>query len=189
METQSLNIIQTLIASIAAIAAVVAIGISVWQLGVQREHNRISLKPLLDPYTDHSRNGDEMVFSYLLKNHGIGPATIETAVFENNGKEYPIHEGSTDKIEKLVKDVLGDQVQYQIERTTCFGPESVMPAGDERLLLKIRFPTWTEPYQAAVSKAVLETSFTVAYTSIYGETFKKHFKERGPIIDDEAPES
>lgn len=68
------------ISAVAAIVAICALGASIWSGVVARQHNRMSVTPLL-VMSFSSAEEDERV-GILISNHGVGPGRIvEVAVF------------------------------------------------------------------------------------------------------------
>ena len=64
----------------AAIIAVVALGVSIWQGYLTRHQNRLSVRPLLFAFADFTRGQKES--GLILTNRGYGPALLnESSVY------------------------------------------------------------------------------------------------------------
>ena len=78
MENNATNVISLC----AAIVALSALGVSIYQSYLMRKHNRLSLRPFLN--LDHSYN-DLHPISIKVFNNGCGPAIVKNVDFKING--------------------------------------------------------------------------------------------------------
>lgn len=159
-----------------AIIALIAIGISVWQIIVQRKHNQISLRPALATSTHthvvKSDGGNVMILSYSVKNHGLGPAEIESVTIERGELSYRIDGGGTKIIRKVISDALDEKFAHEIVSTSGFGKKSVLPSNAERRLIQVLFKEWRPEMEESVFKLMDEFELKITYKSVHGETFK-----------------
>lgn len=68
----------------AVLISILALVATFYQLYLQRSHNEKSLKPLPQIVLDDYK---KQLFVHL-KNHGVGPLTIEKLIFEKDSKEF-----------------------------------------------------------------------------------------------------
>ena len=69
------------------VVAMIAVGISSWQMWVQRKHNRVSVTPHLSEHTRTSVNNGVISLQFNIANNGIGPAFINSFTVLHNGKK------------------------------------------------------------------------------------------------------
>lgn len=65
--------------------AVMAVVVSIWQVRISQEHNRLSVRPFMDSFTGWV-SGDE--WRITLSNEGVGPAIITGIDYNVNGNTY-----------------------------------------------------------------------------------------------------
>ena len=61
-----------------------ALFVSVWQINVSQNHNKLSVKPYLDNHLIQS----DSTLTVTISNAGFGPAIIKKITFNYKGKEY-----------------------------------------------------------------------------------------------------
>ena len=66
------------------VIALSALFVSVWQVRISHQHNKLSVKPYLDYHLIQIDSTLEVSFS----NEGFGPAIIKKITFTHNGKKY-----------------------------------------------------------------------------------------------------
>jgi hypothetical protein len=66
------------------VIACVAVCISIWQGWVTRQHNKLSVKPILEIFTSTTKDGTSM--GVRVENHGTGPAIIKDFFVYFKGK-------------------------------------------------------------------------------------------------------
>lgn len=65
--------------------AVLAVVISIWQVRISQEHNRLSVRPYMDFFYGWATQD---IWQLTLSNEGVGPAIIKEVKFFFKGKEY-----------------------------------------------------------------------------------------------------
>ena len=101
-----------------------ALFVSIWQINISQNHNKLSVKPYLDYHLIQS----DSTLTVSISNAGFGPAIIKKITFKHNEKEY-------NSLEKLlissgeIKNRLGS---YQYKKN------SIIPAEQSKLLLKLK---------------------------------------------------
>ena len=64
--------------------AVLAVVVSIWQVRISQEHNKLTVRPYLDYFYGWSPKG----FRLELSNQGFGPAIIKNIDYRFDGKSY-----------------------------------------------------------------------------------------------------
>ena len=155
--------------TIALVASILAVIFSWQQNNITEEHNRLSVKPILQitPMVegDNKRNG------LYLSNVGLGPAIIKG--FEVRTKSHNISGFESDKWDIVLKAVS--------LRADCFATgwptdNATVKADDEIPLLSI---TNSDNRDRCLLEMIglvggEEINITVTYQSIYGDTYVEH---------------
>ena len=128
----------------ALVTAVVALAATIWQAAITRQHNKLSVRPVL---TLHRREIDGLI---ELKNNGFGPAIIQS---------YEIYKDG----ELVLQDSMHGLLPIEFEAPEVF-PGVAIAAGSS-------FPLITaKTNQLANHIAPMESlNFRVVYRSIYGQ--------------------
>lgn len=163
---------ESITAAAAVVAALIALGIGVWENIQQRQHQRLSVFPSLG-YIIELRNVDadaSLQAEIQIVNDGVGPAIID---------ETRIRVGQPDGTERVYStwteaatalEAWGVQVAGHAE----FREGSVFGAGRERSWVTLQLPA-AEESQAAVQRfaELLERlTVTIRYHSIYRDEFR-----------------
>jgi len=130
---------------LAALAtAISALGATIWQARIAREHNRLSVRPVLTLHRNEAEGYIE------LKNSGFGPALVQ---------EYEVYLSGTQIDLSDMSDVL--PVEF-------IAPEikvgAAIAAGASIMLVRVITP------HASCVEPMQNLNFRVEYQSIYGET-------------------
>ncbi|MEM8886855.1 MAG: hypothetical protein AAGD28_02635 [Bacteroidota bacterium] len=127
------------------IIALSALVVSVWQMSSMEEHNKLSVRPLLDfhVYTDDS------IRSVSFSNEGLGPAIVKKISFSKNGKSF---DRAYDMLKYLGR--LDD-----ISASYNYSKNSVVSPGANKLILGVR------------DFKYLGVRVEIVYESIYKEKF------------------
>jgi len=151
------------IASCCAIfIALVAMVVAVYEARVTREHQEISVWPMLTTYsTSLAKVGDSYKnFGVVLKNEGLGPAIIKRITYKYNGEEYQ-------GIQDIVLKVIPDQTNYI--RTDKKVIRIILP-GEEKMLYATDF---TQKNKEKFGKAIGgNLAGEICYCSLYERCWK-----------------
>lgn len=104
--------------------ALIALFVSIWQIKVSQNHNKLSVKPYLDYHLIQM----DSTLTVSISNHGFGPAVIKKISFERGGITYSSLENFLQESGE-VKNRLGS---YQ------YGKNSILPAEQTKLLVKLK---------------------------------------------------
>ncbi|MGX1927309.1 hypothetical protein ACUALS_19425 [Vibrio sp. NH-7] len=149
----------------AAVIALSALGVSVWQSVLNREYFRKSTKPHL--CIDQTLT-DEKLLGFTLQNNGLGPAIItDFCVLVDGYRLCSLH--PDDQMEKAFS-ILGiDQIGYG-----CYIPskQQSISTGCTLQLLEIDDASYSSDIQVGIEQIATSITFEIEYESIYGEKFR-----------------
>ena len=124
------------------VIALSALIVSVWQVKLYQDHNKLSVKPYLDY---HLIQSDSLTVSF--SNQGLGPAIINNVTFKFNGKIYP----------SLMEVLTAANERENILQRNNYPPNSIIPPGEKQFLLRLKKGTFRN------------ISVIIAYKTIYEE--------------------
>lgn len=147
------------------IVAMCALGLTFWQGFITRQHNKLSVKPMLK----FVMKRELRFYELKLMNCGVGPARIMT--FQNYFDNEPVSE------ETILQSVL-DNMELDSEYNVCSNPDCfVIPVGESITILKVSHKSENN---LELSKSFSKRYWAlVGYCSIYNE--KKLSFEGQPI--------
>ncbi len=106
------------------IIALSALFVSVWQVRISHQHNKLSVKPYLDFHLIQIDSTLEVSFS----NEGFGPAIIKKIIFNHNGKEY----------ESLQDLLVGTGEIENRLGSYNYSENTIIAGGDHKFLVKLK---------------------------------------------------
>ncbi|MEW8293610.1 MAG: hypothetical protein AB2651_22050 [Candidatus Thiodiazotropha sp.] len=148
-----------IIAICAAIIALSATGVSIWQGYLNRRHFRLSVKPHL---TVHWKNFSDEPVSFTLTNNGLGPAVIKSFILEVEGNLF---EKEKTAIYHAALGELGLSGVYDVDTYAPTKGEAYAVGSSLPLLT---FTNSTEIYDQLFI-ALPKLKFKITYTSMYDE--------------------
>lgn len=101
-----------------------ALFVSIWQINISQNHNKLSVKP----YLDYHLTQIDSVLSVNISNSGFGPAIIKKTTFIHKEKKY-------NSLEKLLQDL--DEIKNR-RGSYQFSKNSIIPAEKTKLLVQLR---------------------------------------------------
>jgi hypothetical protein len=101
-----------------------ALFVSIWQINLSQNHNKLSVKPYLDY---HLGQGDSILL-VTISNSGFGPAIIKKTTYTYKGDKYY-------SLEKLLND--SDEIKNRIT-SNQYPKNSIIPAEKTKLLVKLK---------------------------------------------------
>ena len=147
-----------------AAIAVFAFVVTVWQAGVTRKHNRLSVKPFLNTWSEASEGSG--VYEIRLNNIGIGPAIIES--FEIRVDDKKVEGNGLDVISYAVKAMFPSNAPPVLFKS-CLAKGGALGAGEGITLVRIKFAPQTMPTSDEFESMKKRIRLTVKYKSIYKE--------------------
>ena len=101
-----------------------ALFVSIWQINVSQNHNKLSVKPYLDNHLIQT----DSTLAVSISNAGFGPAIIKNITFNYQGKKY----SSLEKLLQESGEIKNRLGSYQ------YNKNSIIPAEQNKLLLKLK---------------------------------------------------
>ncbi|WP_416398908.1 hypothetical protein [Allohahella sp. A8] len=153
-------------AAAAVFISLLALGVSIWQGILSREHNRLSLAPHLQVSPRLQGDGETGLY---LENSGTGSAFIQSATISDGSKVFDL---TANEWPQFLQH-LG--INPQCFRNNWLRPAAAILAGKEFNLLKISDAEVLHEYcsvqmrQFFLQKGV---KLTIAYTSIYEDHYR-----------------
>ena len=134
---------------------------TIWQGKLTREHNRLSVTPILAIEGTVVLNQPAAI---VLKNTGLGPAILHSYIISVDGK--PISSGAFSPRSEAIHLIGLDTFPW---RGWSFSQSDTLANGDSRSLFEILDPV-TDPRSIdRIKLAFNRLSLEIKYTSIYGE--------------------
>jgi hypothetical protein len=150
----------------AAVGAVCAVAIALYQAALAREQQRASAWPFLAQSNSYL-NGQQ--YTRQIENQGVGPARVRSFQVLVDGK--PAHDWSS--VVRALIDQPDSALSYY-----SFGRGSVVPAGATRVLLTLPPGNQARSFwQAAQTR--LET--VICYCSVYDECWRGDTRAKEPV--------
>ncbi|WP_319237476.1 hypothetical protein [uncultured Propionivibrio sp.] len=145
-----------------AVIAVFALVATVWQAWVTRKHNRLSVKPLLNTWSE--TNGGAGIYEARLKNIGIGPAIIDS--FEVRVDDKMVEGNGLDVIDSAVKAMFPSNAPSVLYKS-CMAKGGALGAGEGITIVRIQFSPLAMPTYDEFEQMKKRVRLTVRYKSIY----------------------
>jgi len=161
-----------IIATCAALGTLAAFIATFWQAYMTRVHNRKSVRPLLQWVEDRTANPGSATITYILRNHGPGPAILRDQYFTRAGTRFVPSSSNQHPVEELAQLVIGTKFNYDLLRFGLPGSTSVIPVGGEILIAEIRFNNQSLAQVRQTMLTLGNVGYHVEYVSIYDETFR-----------------
>ena len=153
--------------------------IFIYQTNLMRRQNSISIMPYLGLST--TNNTPESNFELLLKNHGVGPAIIESVELEYQGKKYELadYENHLFTLLQAIEPAL-DSVRYVSSSSLERG--MAIPANTVYTVFSVRgseedYRLITENLQRLLEEGL---DYEITYRSIQGERWRLYNNSEGP---------
>ncbi len=141
------------------VIALCALLLTIWQLSVQRSHNKVSVRPHLFVFRDNGRLNHKSKITVYLINNGLGPAYI------NDFKVYL--DGVEAEAQSAVETVFGkrdNELQYM-----TLDNDFAIAHGQRVSLISILFPVenWddVETMESCLDRLQIVVNYSSAYQS------------------------
>ncbi len=150
----------------AAIIALCALFLTIYQARLTRRHNRLSVRPLLTSYTGEVSSSNAQI-TFSLTNSGLGPALIDA--FEVTLDGAPVNIRATEQLNGTLAQLLGRPPKsFSVGH---LGPSSTLRKDETRELFNIQFPVLTPAEFEALSGRLNRIRLVVKYHSLYNEPY------------------
>ena len=161
-----------LVAISAAIIALCALAVSIWQAYLGRKHNRLSARPLLEFYC--SSTADKGI-SATVKNCGPGPAIINSTWITYNKTKYNVSDRTS--FQRLVNAWYDNGAPESMFYAASPHSKAIVGPGDSFDIMRV---TDTKDMNMAIrffSSAFRDTIIEIGYESLYGEKFTAKYEQ------------
>lgn len=150
--------------------ACVAIGLSIWQGIETRNHNKLSVKPLLSVTISTSKNDSSM--GVRVDNNGIGPAIIREFLIYLDGQPAKVY--SLETARKIYQDagLIIKGVDVSIIEFDDQDPGTTLKHGGRLNIISYPKENWTTEGIKIFEDALSRLGFQFIYESIYEEKFE-----------------
>ena len=130
------------LATIANVATVLIAGVALWvawrQADLAREHNRLSVRPVVQLKRHWEKNSEDSVMRLEMVNNGLGPAKITAIKLMNGSEEVHLEESGDHKVEQALRKTIGPSFPYWAESMAW--PDDIwIKPGDRIAMAKVRF--------------------------------------------------
>lgn len=147
-----------------------AFGYSIWQTHLTRQHNFLSVKPLLNTWEDRSRHAlpqsgqVEVHLKVYLNNIGIGPALIESFDIYVDGCRVEV-DGlvKMDEAVSLLFPGGGPSIAYR----SYLAKGGALSVNENLMLVHLVFPATALPSEAVLAQMKKRVRLVVKFQSIY----------------------
>ena len=159
--------------------SLITLVIFIYQTNIMSRQNYISIMPYLDVSTTH--NIGNHTFELNLKNHGVGPAIIESAAMLYEGKSYKLTDYDNQLFAFLVSKAPAlDSIKSVSSSTLDKG--MAIPANSTYNIFRVSGSA--EAYQLVTEalNQMLENGldYEIIYKSIQDERWRLHHNSEGP---------
>jgi len=162
------------LAIIVAIGAVIA---AIWQAkesrrqaAIAREHNKMSVMPILVHHEDWHTTPEGLVVSLTLKNVGVGVALITDRYFIFEGKRFNPQRNSS-IVEELISLIFQRTLNYQLISSEFFGSSARIPPGATFTIVQLLFPNPHPNLREVIEAMTNKANLVIKYESVYKEPF------------------
>lgn len=154
--------LNTLATLVTALAAVCAIGLTIWQGQQNYKHNQLMVRPILTVKIRYGDKGDSVAFQLI--NSGVGPAIIKDFVLLFKDKE--VSRNNWKDYDEFIKRKT-EELEFQNVRTGKYASGAAMQVGEELQLLSFEYDAKKHDI-----RFINDLDLLVNYQSVYqNETF------------------
>jgi hypothetical protein len=156
-----------IVSAAATVIALAALGLSVYEAMLSRQHDRLSVRPLLDSEL-HVSSARER-FCLVVINNGLGPAIIKKWQLLVDGKPY--RDLGITRWEQLTAHLkLSQPVSY-----SYFEPNSILAPEESEELIGYTVAVYSQEEANRFREAIRRLAIVIEYESMYGESFNFEF--------------
>ncbi|MDP2228974.1 MAG: hypothetical protein Q8J78_16030 [Moraxellaceae bacterium] len=151
-----------IIAISAVVIAALAFIATMWQGFLARQHNRLSVRPLID--FDFNKSPDTNI-SISIKNLGVGAAIIKSIhIISNEKTEYL----NVDAITRLAKSY---RMSFPKTIVAMIEPDSAIAAGQHITLIEFVDTASESQFRSNVERLLADSRIHVKYECLYKNTY------------------
>ena len=157
-----------IIATSAAVIALLAMGATFWQAAIARKHNKLSVRPLLTRSQYRNFGPEGTSYRIGVVNVGVGPALITDRYFEENGTRLSFPTGEH-PVQSVLRAALASKIEYKVLRYGLPAVQGGIAPQTELTVFELLFPTLTERTAPILDEFAKRYALVVEYESLYGE--------------------
>ncbi|MBL0626496.1 hypothetical protein [Aeromonas jandaei] len=146
----------------AAIIALSALGISIWQGILTRRHNQISVRPHIDCHANMTK-GERI--DVVLYNHGVGPALFKKIIFSHGNSEFIINNYNDYKV---LFSSLGLPLEEISHKVASLSEPAALYQGSELTMLTFEGTQLNHELHEKISTTLSRLTMEIKYECIYG---------------------
>ncbi len=163
----------------AMMISMVTLIIFIYQTNLMRKQNYISVLPYLDFAT--TANAGDDIFRLSLKNHGVGPAIIESIVLKYNDSVYDVADYEDD-VWSTLKAIVPALDSVRDLSTATLGKGMAIPANSTYTILAVKGDPTAYQLVVGTLQQLLEQGldYDLIYKSILNERWIIHDDSEGP---------
>ena len=155
--------------TIGTAVATLAIILSFYSIWLARDHNRLSVKPLLVTHSLREWDNNGVKLSVYISNCGVGPAVLSSFEFLVDGKETG--SGQSGHVKQAIRMMMGDSFHFRILSVSEPKQDHVIRAGEEYALFTIRIDEVSKADEQWFIETVDGGDLVIGYRSLYGTLF------------------
>jgi hypothetical protein len=151
------------VAYVAVVVALMALGVSIWQGVLTRQHNRLTVLPVLFAYADFTLGTEES--GLFLANRGGGPAILNSSMVSLKGKkaQHMTHDGWQAVLRDGGMSLKAATISWRFE------PGAVVDAHDPILLLRLDKGGTVDELKELKQFVQKDLRVELCYCSLYDE--------------------
>lgn len=142
------------------VIALLALFATLYQSHLSRKHNRLSIRPHL---AVHGEEGDDFTFTVIIRNDGLGPASIEDLIIYRDGKKINANG------EHLITKAFEGIDKCELKSLEAISPPFILPANQAIKLATIEYNKNINSIDEYLESTL---RLEIPYKSSYGERFK-----------------
>ena len=163
-----------IIAIAAAVIAFCALFATIWQAQIARRHSRLSVRPHLHSSIQVTVQHTETQLVFAIKNIGLGPAIVKSTEVLLDGKVFNTQNPTKNPLHECLRTILGGKIEYFISTIDLPNSDEGLIVGEERLLLKLKFPECGPKLAQRQLNAGGSLAIVLRYESMYKELYSVH---------------
>lgn len=159
--------------------SVITLFIFIWQTNLMSRQNYLSILPYLQFSVHDDASGNS--YGLSLKNHGVGPAILESVILEYRGKRYDLKEYNNE-LHKLLNSLKPELDSVQYTELGSLNRGIAIPANASYVILSIMNSPSDYPTLANTIRDLVESGirYEIIYQSLQGERWMIHNDSEGP---------
>jgi len=155
----------TITAIAACLIALCALVVSILQVSLGREHDRLSVKPVFEVTEVSLENGE---VGYILENNGLGPGIVRKFEVLFGPKTYEL---PTKQSEEILKQAVGlSDISTKVTVYTFVG--RIIKSGERIPIISSNRSLLSDAELEKYQSVLDHLSFNIEYESMYKERFK-----------------